>query len=269
MHRFSWLYVVLAGCSSAPPPPAPMPMGTKIPTDGVLPCDVQTVLQANCLTCHGTTTQNNAPISLVTFQDLVAKSPVDQSQTVAQRVVARLTDTQTPMPPAGGMAQTDIDTIQAWIAANYPSGPGGCDNADPFAVDPTCTKGTTWKLGNIGSSEMNPGKACIDCHDKMNGPFLSIGGTLYPTGHEPDLCNGGVSGALVVITDAHGKTYNIAPRTTSGNFYSTAQIAMPFTAKVTYQGRTRSMNTPQMSGDCNTCHTQDGLNGAPGRILLP
>jgi len=248
---------------------APMPTGPKIPTDGVIPCEVQAVLQKNCLTCHGTTLQNSAPLSLVTFQDLVAKSPVDPSQTVAQRVVIRLNDTETPMPPAGGMAQEDIDVIQNWINSNYASGPGGCDNADPFAVDPTCTKNTTWKLGNIGSSDMNPGKACIACHDTMNGPFLSIGGTVYPTGHEPDLCNGGVSGALVVITGADGKVFNITPRTSSGNFYSTAAIKTPFTAKVVYQGRTRAMNTPQKDGDCNNCHTQDGTMGAPGRMLLP
>jgi predicted CXXCH cytochrome family protein len=25
----------------------------------------------------------------------------------------------------------------------------------------------------------------------------------------------------------------------------------------------------QTTGDCNSCHTQSGANGAPGRILLP
>ena len=44
---------------------------------------------------------------------------------------------------------------------------------------------------------------------------------------------------------------------------------MPFTAKVTYQGRERAMTAPQTSGDCNGCHTQAGANGAPGRITLP
>ena len=44
---------------------------------------------------------------------------------------------------------------------------------------------------------------------------------------------------------------------------------MPFTAKVTHQGRERAMTTTQTSGDCNGCHTQAGANGAPGRITLP
>jgi mono/diheme cytochrome c family protein len=44
---------------------------------------------------------------------------------------------------------------------------------------------------------------------------------------------------------------------------------MPFTAKVTYKGRERAMAAVQTSGDCSSCHTQTGTNGAPGRITLP
>jgi hypothetical protein len=29
------------------------------------------------------------------------------------------------------------------------------------------------------------------------------------------------------------------------------------------------MSGAQMTGDCNSCHTQDGWNGAPGRIVAP
>jgi hypothetical protein len=44
---------------------------------------------------------------------------------------------------------------------------------------------------------------------------------------------------------------------------------LPFTAKVTFQGREIVMTTPQTDGDCNSCHTETGANGAPGRIKLP
>jgi hypothetical protein len=46
-------------------------------------------------------------------------------------------------------------------------------------------------------------------------------------------------------------------------------IATPFTAEVIYQGQSVSMTTPQTSGDCNSCHTESGANGAPGRIVVP
>jgi hypothetical protein len=29
------------------------------------------------------------------------------------------------------------------------------------------------------------------------------------------------------------------------------------------------MSTPQTDGDCNGCHTQDGVDKTPGRIILP
>jgi hypothetical protein len=104
----------------------------------------------------------------------------------------------------------------------------------------------------------------------MNGPSLTIAGTVYPTAHEPDLCNGanGSNGARVVITGADGATLTLTPGT-SGNFNSRTAVKTPFRAKVTYMGRERAMSTAQTSGDCNSCHTQSGTNSAPGRILLP
>ena len=141
---------------------------------------------------------------------------------------------------------------------------------DPFATAPTCTSGTMWTQGNHGSDDMNPGRACITCHNMGDGPTLTIGGTLYPTAHEPDLCNGtnGANGARVVITGADGRTLTLTPRA-SGNFNSETQVMLPYRAKVTYMGRERAMAAMQTSGDCNSCHTQTGANSAPGRILLP
>jgi hypothetical protein len=137
-------------------------------------------------------------------------------------------------------------------------------------TQPICTSGSTWTQGNHGSSNMNPGRACLACHVTMDGPPLTFAGTTYPTAHEPDLCNGadGADGARVVITGADGNTLTLTP-SASGNFDSATNVMLPFTAKVTYQGRTRAMTTMQTSGDCNACHTQTGASGAPGRIVLP
>jgi Tfp pilus assembly protein PilV len=40
-------------------------------------------------------------------------------------------------------------------------------------------------------------------------------------------------------------------------------------ASVTTNGTTSSMVAAQATGDCMSCHTQAGANGAPGRILAP
>jgi len=41
------------------------------------------------------------------------------------------------------------------------------------------------------------------------------------------------------------------------------------TARVVRGDQERVMLSPQMDGDCNSCHTENGANGAPGRIVAP
>jgi hypothetical protein len=59
--------------------------------------------------------------------------------------------------------------------------------------------------------------------------------------------------------------------TDGGNFMLEldAPLAFPITAGVRYRGRTRWMIQRQVTGDCNTCHTEQGEHNAPGRIQLP
>jgi hypothetical protein len=130
-----------------------------------------------------------------------------------------------------------------------------------------CTSGTTWTNGNQGSPLMNPGRACIACHDGMHGPTFYVAGTVFPTEHEPDGCDGTPS-VQVVITDANGKTSTLAPNA-AGNFYLTSPVALPFSAKLVAGGKERAMPVPQSDGDCNGCHTEAGAHGAPGRISAP
>jgi hypothetical protein len=119
---------------------------------------------------------------------------------------------------------------------------------------------------------MQPGMACIDCHMKSGGeaPLFALGGTVYPSAHEPDACNGGplAAMALVVITGADGKSVTLTPNT-AGNFSYQGALAKPYKAKVTSMGRERAMIAAQTSGDCNACHTVAGAMMAPGRIMLP
>ncbi len=249
---------------STPPPP---------PT--ALPCDVANAL-ASCQACHGSPPVESAPYTLISYQDLTQASPQYPDQTVAQRVVARMSDPNFPMPPnpLGPAPQSDIDTIQAWIDAGYPGGdctpPPGA--TDPFATPVACTNGhyTT----QFASSSMFPGEACVSCHKQQFGPTLAFGGTVYPTAHEQNDCKGvNVTGAVVEITDSTNRVFK-ANVVSNGNFYAYAppNLTPPYTVKLTYQGRERDMTglvVAPTDGDCNSCHTQDGTNGAPGRIMLP
>ena len=218
-------------------------------------------------------------MSLVSYAELTTPAKSDPTKTNAVVAVERMMNTTSPMPPAGLPAATSTESasLQSWISAGYPT--TGCATGidagtgpDPFSVAPTCTSNMTWTRGTSGSASMEPGMACINCHASSGGeaPTFTIAGTLYPTAHEPDLCDGanGTDGAQVVITGANGVSTTLTPNG-AGNFYYTGTVAQPFRAKVVYMGRERDMAAAQTSGDCNSCHTQNGAMSAPGRIILP
>lgn len=148
-----------------------------------------------------------------------------------------------------------------------PQGPIG---EDPLTAAATCSSDMYWERGE--NDRMRPGEACIACHTAENeGPRYAIAGTLYPTGHEPNDCNGisgMASGATVVIVDANGQEHELTPNSV-GNFYFNGNIAKPYTAKVVSEAGERLMVTPQQDGDCNKCHTPEGTQGAPGRVVVP
>jgi hypothetical protein len=148
---------------------------------------------------------------------------------------------------------------------------------DPFDVPVTCSSGVTRDSNESEGELMMPGRACNACHSDFNAstgeasPIFRFAGTLYPTGHEPDDCVGSAAfGAEVWVTDATGFIFSTKANR-SGNFLLETKHAFvpPYSARVRFQGRERWMLRPQTNGDCNSCHSQDGLMDAPGRIALP
>jgi mono/diheme cytochrome c family protein len=220
----------------------------------------------------------------------------------------RMQGNPSQMPPAPGTppSGTEITTVSNWIAAGYPAGACGTTTSppppDPFGVAPKCTSNSFWTQGNTGSPLMNPGLSCLGCHTGGGGddsgggnsgpggggddngggggddsggggeaPLYTIAGTLYPSAHEPDLCNGSdgeMNGARVVIVDAANQTITLTPNA-AGNFFYAGAVSFPFHAKVTFQGRERIMTAAQSNGSCNGCHTQAGANGATGADPSP
>jgi cytochrome c553 len=159
-------------------------------------------------------------------------------------------------------------------AAGYPRGdcgsPGGGTN--PYATPPTCTSGAFIRGEEEIGAAMHPGGACISCH-RTNGegeaPSFTVAGTVFPTAHEYDDCVSTAAGrGQVVITGNDGVIHTLGIGA-SGNFYTELSIALPYRAKVVAGGKERVMSSSQQSGDCNSCHTSNGANGAPGRVMLP
>ena len=223
-----------------------------------LPCEVETLMVTNCWGCHGDRPAEVDLPSLTTVASLSAPSGSDPTKTYAESALALMQSNATPMPPlpAARVTAAEVTVLADWVAAGYPAGTG---------CAPVCTSNMTWTRGNHESPEMNPGKACIACHASDEGPRFTIAGTLYPTAHEPDLCDGadGANGAQILITGADGQTLTLSPNA-AGNFYSNRAVALPYQAKVVFMGREQVMADQQTSGDCNGCHTQAGANEAPG-----
>ncbi len=244
-----------------------------------LPCDVQQLLENRCIGCH----LGPSPKPLLTYAVLTAASST-AGKSMAQQSLARMQSATSPMPPAPAVAPTsaEISTFSNWVTAGTPMGmtctslpDGGVDGGGAgttnFNTPTVCTSNKTWADGTNGSSSMQPGAPCITCHTMQGGPAYTAAGTVYPTAHEPNECNGvnGPAAPLtVVVTDANNAVTKIAVNSV-GNFYSTAAIVAPFHVKVTDGVKTRTMAGSLTAGDCNSCHTLAGANGAPGRVLAP
>lgn len=238
-----------------------------------LPCDVRAFLADHCQGCHGARLAGGAPMSLMTYRDLTARNA--DGVEIAQRALARIKSAGAPMPPmpAPSATATDISMFEAWVAAGTPTGDCSAPpEPGPFDGPTVCTSSTTWTGGDRESPLMHPGRACIACHaversHDDDAPKFRVAGTVFPTGHEPDDCNGAAS-ATVEVTDATGAVTTL-PVNAAGNFFTSAALASPIHVAVVANGKRRAMSGSPPTGDCNSCHTQDGANLAPGRIALP
>ncbi len=255
---------------------------TLIHTPSGLPCDVAGVFGRNCTVCHTSPPQGGAPRSFLTREDLIATVPTDPSKSFALFALERMMTNMMPPPPTDPVTPAEIAIVQAWVAAGTP--PGSCPTTTtttPYDGHSICTSGTSWSRGDAASAQMHPGRACIACHRALPTPppvLETMAGTVYRSIHEPDDCNGesGVTNTITISVMDHQHHVITAVANDVGNFSSTAPIMLPIlSATVTYvtatETRTRVMASPQLSADCNSCHTEGGggANGAPGRILLP
>ncbi len=164
---------------------------------------------------------------------------------------------------AGGGGGGAGGTGASGLGGARDAGAGG-SAGDPLNDAPVCTSNKMWTGGT--DQNMTPGDVCGQCHSNFK-----VAGTVFPTGHEPDFCDG-IDGpstdVTVVVTDSANHTLTLRPNTV-GNFYSAAAMTPPYHAKVVAGGKQRVMVAAQTSGICNACHTQTGASLAPGRITLP
>ena len=70
--------------------------------------NVKSIMTNNCISCHGTTPTNSAPMSLTTYAQV--KSAVE-----TRGLISRINDPVNPMPQSGLMSQANRTIIQNWV----------------------------------------------------------------------------------------------------------------------------------------------------------
>jgi hypothetical protein len=137
-----------------------------------------------------------------------------------------------------------------------------------------CTSGVRWMGGN-DSAVHNPGRPCMGsgCHSATSKTPMTIAGTVYPFmgDHDDDNCNGinaSMMGAAIGILDDNGNDMGQRIQVNNaGNFYAKRDLPPSFKVRLYSQGRDIAQMSPITDGNCNSCHTKDGVAGAKGRIV--
>ncbi len=118
-----------AGLATTPSPATAAPAATGSPTTSGAGswCDALAVLRNPCQQCHGSQRMFGAPMSMVTYKDMIAPAVSDNTKKVYQLVRVRIHDAQKPMPPSGFAALTapQLAALDSWIDA------GALPGADP------------------------------------------------------------------------------------------------------------------------------------------
>jgi hypothetical protein len=126
-------------------------------------CDAMLVMKGACHECHGAARQFGAPMSLATYQDMIAPAVTRPDLKVYQLVSQRIHDTVRPMPELPRMLTApQMATLDGWIAAGALPG-----------VDPTCAAppDTNTLTGGTG------GAAPVAGEGGSGGEVIATGGT--------------------------------------------------------------------------------------------
>jgi hypothetical protein len=125
---------------------------------------------------------------------------------------------------------------------------------DAMIAPPDAKKTCEVPVTNVGDGHHYAGENCMDCHngDSANGaPKFTVAGTLYngPSGVKP------VPNATVTLIDAMGREFRL-PTQQNGNFWTSADVALPVTSAASSCPKTKPMVSPSL-GNCNSsgCHS--------------
>jgi len=260
--------------------------------------DVHTALKSQCLSCHG----NNGGFTLESTAGALPEAEAYNNIMVFITGASTAANSQLLQKATGSVSHGGgavfnntsyyYDLIATWIEAGTPFDQTGFDVGTPLVTErpgydiPTASA-QNFTLNHKGGFAPVQGKACISCHNAEEGKdIVRFGGTLFSYIHTPNTkYYQDLSSYTVNIAGDNGSNFTATTRssgssighnnfyllTGNGNFTSgemfTAYVKDSNGLVVNKSGdNTHSSSTHR---DCNRCHTEQGLNSAPGRVLVP
>lgn len=73
---------------------------------------IKSLINNNCNSCHGSPTDNGAPMPLTTYTEV--KNAVEN-----RNLINRINNPSNPMPMAGLMTQANRDLVQQWVDGGF------------------------------------------------------------------------------------------------------------------------------------------------------
>jgi hypothetical protein len=224
-----------------------------------VPCDVQTVLQSHCWTCHDASTKYGAP-TFLTASSFRAMSHKDPTKTVGALAAIRVQDPTQRMPPAGfpELSPAEIAVLQGWAntgntggPACQPAGASGGGGAGPVGSGGALATGGVLNGGGAGG---------VPPTGTGGMPLPGSGGSSVGSGGSPPGSGGTITGGSggvpntgggAVVTDPTETCYQIIARQDKSNaafsvpttldYYASFSYALPWGAKKVQVVRTRSL----------------------------
>ncbi|MET0282918.1 MAG: hypothetical protein ABW352_00550 [Polyangiales bacterium] len=125
-NSFFALALLVAACGSDGSNDEPT-LGSDADLTG-MPCEVKTILDSKCGTCHGDTPSGGAPVSLSELSAFQGKAL--NGEAMYKRVLERLADTKAPMPPVSReqLSEAEKKTLGDWLNAKAPASEQTCND---------------------------------------------------------------------------------------------------------------------------------------------
>jgi len=261
--------------------------------------DVHAALNTKCLACHGTSGGFTLGSTAIPLAEAEAYNNILLFVTgAASAAETPLLKKATGGLSHGGGTVFGTDSYEYVITAAWIEAGGSLDVS--FDVNTTTTVTTTTNPGYDEPTSpalsfiknhydgISPvqGQACIECHSRGGeDDIVRFGGTLSTYIHTEngeyyqDLNDYSVNVVGNMGSDFSAPVYSSTSITGHNNFYKSTSSNFVSGELFTVYVKDGNGNVVNQSAtnthssathrDCNSCHTKDGTNNAPGRVLAP